>query len=123
MIGNIPKEIHQKPSKQAYVLLAYFPTLQLENVTNKAAWHCQISNLYHACMGKILQPLQDVGLSGIFMTSGDGLTWQNHLLFTCFIGDYPEQILVTCVLTRKCPRCPKPRDELGEYDPDEAPGF
>ena len=74
-------------------------------------------------MGKILQPLQDVGLSGIFMTSGDGLTRRNHPLFTCFIGDYPEQILVTCVSTGKCPTCLKPCDELGEYDPDEAPGF
>ena len=73
-IGNIPKEIRRKPSKRAYVLLAYLPTTQLENVTNKAARHRQISNLYHACMGKILQPLQDAGLSGIFMTSGDGLT-------------------------------------------------
>ena len=122
-IGNIPKEIRQKPSKRAYVLLAYLPTTRLENVTNKAARRRQISNLYHACMGKILQPLQDAGLSGIFMTSGDGLTRRNHPLFACFIGDYPEQILVTCVSTGKCPTCPKPRDELGEYDPDEAPGF
>ena len=74
-------------------------------------------------MGKILQPLQNAGLSGIFMTSGDGLTWWNHPLFTCFIGDYPKQILVTCVPTGKCPTCPKPCDELGEYDPDEAPRF
>ena len=105
------------------MLLAHLPTSWLENVTNKAAWHHQISNLYHACMGKILQPLQDAGLSGIFMTSRDGLTWQNHLLFACFIGDYPKQILVTCVPTGKCPTCPKPCDELGKYNPDEAPGF
>ncbi|KAF8976871.1 hypothetical protein BDQ17DRAFT_1267049, partial [Cyathus striatus] len=33
-IGNIPKEIHQKPSARAYVLLGYLPTTHLEGVTN-----------------------------------------------------------------------------------------
>jgi hypothetical protein len=74
-------------------------------------------------MGRILQPLQDAGVSGIFMTSGDGLTRRNHPLFACFIGDYPEQILVTCVSTGKCPSCAKLHAEFGEYNLDEVPGF
>lgn len=36
-IGNIPKDIRRKPSRQAHVLLAYLPTTRLEHVTNKAA--------------------------------------------------------------------------------------
>jgi hypothetical protein len=122
-IGNIPKEIRRKPSKRAYVLLAYLPTTRLENEPNKAARRRQISNLYHACLGKILQPLQHAGVFGIFMTCGNGLTRRNHPLFACFIGDYPEQILITCVSTGKCPSCTKPRNELGDYNPDEALRF
>lgn len=122
-IGNIPKEIRRKPSKRAYVLLAYLPTTRLEHVTNKASRRRQISNLYHACMSRILEPLQAAGVSGIFMTSGDSFTRRNHPIFACFIGDYPEQVLCTCVTTGQCPSCPKPRDELGDYTQDEVPGF
>ena len=73
-IGNIPKEICRKPSAHAYVLLAYLPTTRLEHVSNKAQRRRLINNLYHACMGKVLKPLESVGIDGIFMTSGDGLT-------------------------------------------------
>ena len=72
-IGNIPKEIRQKPSNRAYVLLAYLPTTWLENVSNKAARRRQLANLYHACMGHILAPFGNAGTMGIFLASGDGL--------------------------------------------------
>ncbi|KAJ7483045.1 hypothetical protein B0H11DRAFT_1689911, partial [Mycena galericulata] len=36
-IGNIPKEIRRKPSRQAYVLLAYLPTSRLNNIKNDAS--------------------------------------------------------------------------------------
>jgi hypothetical protein len=36
-IKNIPKSICLKPSKHAYVLLAYLPTPKLAQVTNQAA--------------------------------------------------------------------------------------
>ena len=35
-ISNIPKEIRRKPSKHAYILLAYLPTTRLTHVSNKA---------------------------------------------------------------------------------------
>ena len=78
-IGNILKEIRRKPSNRAYVLLAYLPTTRLENVTNKSARRRLISNLYHSCLSQIFQPLRDAGSSGIFMTSGDGLTRRTNL--------------------------------------------
>lgn len=74
-------------------------------------------------MGHILQPLREAGKSGIFMTSGDGATRRNHPIFASFIGDYPEQVLTTCVVTGQCPSCPTPRDELGEYNHGETMGF
>jgi len=33
-----------------------------------------------------------------------------------FIGDYPEQALVTGTFYGKCPKCDMPRDQLGEFD-------
>lgn len=114
-IGNIPKEIRRKPSNRAYVLLAYLPTTRLENVSNKATRRRQLANLYHACVGRVLEPLKAAGITGIFMASADGLVRRNHPLLACFSGDYPEQVLTTCVPTGQCATCPTPRDELGDY--------
>ncbi|KJA13118.1 hypothetical protein HYPSUDRAFT_151940, partial [Hypholoma sublateritium FD-334 SS-4] len=71
-LGNIPKEIHQKPSNCAYILLAYLPTTKLENVSNKSARRHQLANLYHSCLSCILEPLRTTGVSGIYMATGDG---------------------------------------------------
>ena len=122
-IGNIPKEICRKPSNHAYILLAYLPTTQLENVSNKASRHRQLANLYHACMGHILGPLKEAGTKGVFMASGDGLVHRNHPLLACFSGDYPEQVLTTCVITGQCATCPTARDEMGDYIRNQNPGL
>ena len=91
-IRNILKEIHQKPSNHAYILLAYPPTTWLEIVSNRATRCCQLAKLYHACMVHILEPLKVAGTTGIFMASGDGLVCWIHPLHTCFSGDYPEHV-------------------------------
>ena len=36
-IGNILKNVHQKPSQLAQMLIGYIPTLKLEGITNKTA--------------------------------------------------------------------------------------
>ncbi|KAG5637421.1 hypothetical protein H0H81_004628 [Sphagnurus paluster] len=120
-IGNIPKEIRSKPSNRAYVLLGYLPTTRLENVTNLAARRRLVANLYHACMARILAPLESAGKDGVFMTTGDGLNRRSHPLLACVVIDYPEQVLTTCTITGDCPTCPTPRDQLGEYDREVLP--
>lgn len=114
-IGNIPKEIRRKPSCRAYVLLGYLPTTKFENVANKSSRRRMLANMYHACMGKILQPLQSAGVGGIEVISGEGNTYKGHPLFAAFVGDYPEQVLTACVKTMECPTCPAKRENLGDY--------
>jgi hypothetical protein len=63
-------------------------------------------------MAKVLKPLESAGASGVEMASGDGIVRRCHPLLAAFVGDYPEQCLVTC--TKHCPKCPIPKDELGE---------
>ncbi|KAJ7783991.1 hypothetical protein DFH07DRAFT_727778 [Mycena maculata] len=115
-IGNIPKSIRCKPSRQAYILIGYLPTTRLDNITVAAARRRALTNLYHACMRKILSPLKDAGLNGVEMASGDGVFRRCHPILAIFAGDYPEQVLVTGVKTGECPTCPAPRDELGEFE-------
>ncbi|KAG1731873.1 hypothetical protein EDD22DRAFT_788370 [Suillus occidentalis] len=112
-IGNIPKEIRQKPSRHAHILLAYLPTTRLEHIANKASRRQVIANLYHACMSRVLAPLKTAGVDGLVMSSGDGARRQCHPLFACFVGDYPEQLLATGVKSMECPKCDVPTDELG----------
>ena len=111
-IGNIPKEIRRKPSHHAQMLLAYLPATRLEHVQNQSSRRRSLANLFHACAAKVLQPLEVAGISGVEMSSGDGTVHRCHPLLAVFIGDYPEQCLVTG--TKHCPMCPTPKDELGE---------
>ncbi|KAF7340673.1 hypothetical protein MSAN_02095300 [Mycena sanguinolenta] len=113
-IGNIPKEIRRKPSHRAYVLLGYLPTSRMKNVKNKSARRRILANVFHACMAHILAPLKDAGITGIPVMSGDGVTRRGHPIYATFVGDYPEQALVTAVKTGECPTCVAPPDLLGE---------
>ncbi|KAJ7203429.1 hypothetical protein C8J57DRAFT_1101231 [Mycena rebaudengoi] len=113
-IGNIPKEIRRKPSRHAYVLLAYLPTSRLEHIKNKASRRRTVANLFHSCMSFITKPLRDAGVIGLAMSSGDGIIRRAHPILACYIGDYPEQVLVTCVKTGWCPTCGVDHGDLGD---------
>ena len=115
-IGNLPKHIRRKPSRQGQVLLAYLPTAKLDHISNKSARRRTLANLFHACMNFILKPLEKAGIDGVWMTSGDGVVRRCHPIFATFVGDYPEQILVGALKTGQCPTCPVPRDKLGDRD-------
>jgi len=97
--------------------LVYLPTTRLEGITNQAKRRRCISNLYHACMSRILSPLEEAGLTGLFMASGDGATRRCHPLLACVVADYPEQVLVTGTYTGQCPTCTTPHDEFSDFFP------
>src|SRR6266849_1687215 len=115
-ISNIPKEICRKPSTHTCLLLGYLPTTRLKHITNKARKRRVIANLYHACVSRILEPLESAGIEGIWMSTRAGHLYRAHPILAAFIGDYPEQLLVTLGLNGDCPRCPKDRNDLGEYN-------
>ena len=115
-IGNIPKHIRRKPSRQGQVLLAYLPTSKLEHISNKASRRRCISNLFHYCMQSILKPLEIAGREGINLTSGDGAVRRCYPILAAYVGDYPEQVLVSIVKSGNCPICPAPREDIGNWD-------
>ena len=95
-IGNIPKDIRRKPSWHAQLLVAYLPTTKLGGISNMCARRRALANLFHACMCDILDPIASHAETGLPMMSGDGVWWRCHPILAVFIGDYPEQTLVTC---------------------------
>ncbi|KIK78883.1 hypothetical protein PAXRUDRAFT_36551 [Paxillus rubicundulus Ve08.2h10] len=120
-ISNIPKEIRRKPSRRTKVLLGYLPTTKLDHISNLAACHQTLANLFHACMHEILHLLKDAGSHGVNMTSGGGVVHCGHPLVACYIRDYLEQTLISGTKTGECPGCDIPRGSLGS--PDEPCTF
>jgi len=114
-IRNIPKEIWWKPSQCAQMLIGYIPTTKLKGIQNKAACSRTLVNLFHSCMQIVLGPIILHGETGLEMISGDGIWHQCHPILSNFIGDYPEQCLVTCTYYGECPKCQVPCNQLGDY--------
>jgi Plavaka transposase len=114
-IGNIPKDIRRKPSRHAQLLIGYIPTTKLAAITSEAARRRTFANLFHTCMQTVLGPIALYGETGIPMMSGDGIWRRCHPIFANFVGDYPEQTLVTCTYYGRCPKCKVPPELLGEY--------
>ena len=114
-IGNVPKNIHRKPSRHAQVLLAYIPTTKFNGIPNKAGRRRAIANLYHGCMRALLDPIKAIGITGVPMLGGDGIWRRCHPIFASFVGDYPEQVLVTCTYNSRCPKCVVLPDQLGAF--------
>ena len=120
-IGNLPKDVRRKPGRRGQILLAYLPSSRLEHISNKAARRRVQANLFHTCMSTILKPLRQAGIHVISMVSGNGIERRCHPVFTMYIGDYPEQLLVTCCKTGTCPKCDVPRADLGQDSQPDRP--
>lgn len=55
------------------------------------------------------------------LASGDGVVRRGHPILAVYVGDYPEQVLVTGCKTGECPKCPVPRDEVGDSADTDRP--
>jgi hypothetical protein len=53
--------------------------------------------------------------AGITMATSNGSRYCCHHILATFIGNYPEQALVTCTLYGHCPKCLVPPDQLGTF--------
>jgi hypothetical protein len=63
----------------------------------------------------VLVPIASCGETGVPMMSADRVWCWCHPIFLVFIGDYPEQALVTCTYNGQCPKCQVPRNRLGKF--------
>ncbi|KAI0738669.1 hypothetical protein C8Q80DRAFT_1222483 [Daedaleopsis nitida] len=108
------QDICRKPSRRRHILLAYLPSTRLQHITSKVARYRAVVKLFHACMSIVLKPPRAAGIEGIELTSGDASVMRRgHPIFAVYVGDYPEQLLVTCCKNGTCPKCAIPCDEVG----------
>ncbi|KAI0704544.1 hypothetical protein C8Q76DRAFT_630995 [Earliella scabrosa] len=120
-IGNLPKDVRRKSSRRGQILLAYLPASRLEHITSKTVRRRVVANLFHACMTMILKPLVKAGIHGIAIASGDGVVRRGHPIVAMYVGDYLEQLMVTCCKNGTCPKCDIPREEVGNTTDTERP--
>ncbi|PPQ63295.1 hypothetical protein CVT24_006740 [Panaeolus cyanescens] len=120
-IGNLPKHIRRKPSRQGQMLLAYLPTSKLAHITNKSSRRRCVSNMFHHCMQYVTKPLADAGRKGVILVSGDGKARRCYPILASYVGDYPEQALVALVKNGQCAVCATSRDEIGDPSKTQNP--
>ncbi|VDC05619.1 unnamed protein product [Peniophora sp. CBMAI 1063] len=96
-IGNLPKELCRKTSLHGQILVGYLPVTKFLGVKDD-------------------DPLRDVARDGVILTSGDGVQRRCHPLLAAFVGDYPEQVLVTGTKYGLCPKGTLDRSRFGFQD-------
>ena len=107
-LGNIPKALRRKPSKQACILIAYLPVetdLLKGTDLSKKDIGSRHQRLFHDAMRHILAPLKDAGTHGVYMTGANGEVRRVFPLIACYSADFPEQCLIACAKYGTCPRC------------------
>ena len=80
-----------------------------------------MSNLFHHCMQVIVKPLESAGCNGIILVSGDGTVRRCFPILAAYVGDYPEQVLVSLVKTGNCPICPALCDNIDDWESNLEP--
>jgi hypothetical protein len=90
------------------------------HVSSTASRRRRLANLFHHCLSHILSPLIPLADVGIEMRGGDGVTRQTAPLFACFVGDYPEQVLVSGCKTGECPKCEIDRTQIGDLQTESS---
>jgi hypothetical protein len=117
MISNISKEIHQQPGEGASILVGYIPVDNLETcILNEDQQHIAQWKLFHKVMDIIFKPIRAVLHAGKEMVcTGEGVCWV-HLILAVYMGDLPEQPLVTCMQQHHCPICVIWPDKKGYID-------
>jgi hypothetical protein len=63
-------------------------------------------------MQSIVKPLEKAGRERINLVSGDGAVRRCYPILAAYVGDYPEQLLVSIVKSGNCPICPALRKDI-----------
>ena len=59
---------------------------------------------------------QTFGRDGINLINGDGAVRWCYPILAAYVGDYPEQLLVSIVKFGNCPICPAPCEDMEDWD-------
>jgi Plavaka transposase len=113
-IGNVPGYERWNRSNQCVRLIAWLPTengkpsnpgfADLEEGVSKKDGDIK-RKIIHDVLRKVLSCFQEAEREGVNMLCPDGMRRRCHPVLCQYIGDYPEQTLLCCILYKSCPRC------------------
>lgn len=115
-IGNISKKLRSRPSQRAMLLVGFIPMTNLTCISGEEKRREMGWQLFHACMKEILELIKEASLTGVDMLCVDGGVRHVYPILAAYIGDFPEQCLVTCCRQSRCPVCVVPRLNRGDDD-------
>ncbi|EJD46432.1 hypothetical protein AURDEDRAFT_36110, partial [Auricularia subglabra TFB-10046 SS5] len=106
-IGNIDKNVRTQPSKRAFRLVAFLPTLKPdEGAMSEAKARSLRHRLFHKAMELVFEPLFAAAKDGIQLADSEGNVRLCFPVLASYVADYPEQCLVTGVrYGQTCPKC------------------
>ncbi|KAG8767417.1 hypothetical protein FRC12_006265 [Ceratobasidium sp. 428] len=113
-IGNISKEYRRQASKHATIIIGYLPIDEFSDVPGKVLRTRLKGELVHRAMKTIMEPLEDAGRHGVEMWCADGRLRRVYPLLAAFVGDWPEQCDMACVVRSGCPKCMKRKKGRGD---------
>jgi len=101
-IGNIRKDFPWPPKQGAWILFGMIPCPPTGAKNSDEAWH--------SAVGTVLSPLRNLDIPGPGLKSNcaDGFQRQCHPHLVAWVGDYPEQVMITQVSYGLCLMCEIP---------------
>ncbi|KAG9119868.1 hypothetical protein FRC07_004892, partial [Ceratobasidium sp. 392] len=112
-IGNISKEYRRQASKHATVIIGYLPVDDFRDVSGKISRARLKGELVHYAMNSVMEGLEEAGREGVEMWCADGWLRRVYPLLAAFVGDWPEQCDMACVVRSGCPICLKRKKGRG----------
>ena len=117
-IGNISNNIRFSPGYQCAQLIALIPIIHGDYLTKHIAKMSGIEthheteefrhwsrSVVHAVIRDVMAPIERVMRNGVRMTYADGAECLCFPLLCEYIGDMPEQWLLTCLVQPACTKC------------------
>ncbi|KAG8728390.1 hypothetical protein FRC10_005013, partial [Ceratobasidium sp. 414] len=113
-IGNISKAYRRQATKHATIVIGYLPIDEFKDVPSKVLRTRLKGELIHAAMALLMEPLEEAGREGVEMWCADGRLHRIYPLLVAFVGDWPEQCDMACVVRSGCPKCLKRKAGRGD---------
>jgi len=101
---------------------SYWPISQHQDwSTSPIKLHVAAAYLTSSTLHAVHCQTNGEGHDGILLVSRDSTVRRCFPILATYVGDYPEQTLVTLVKTGNCPICPASCNEIGDWESNLEP--